>query len=91
MYTKDKLLINFIDAVEYARAGVDLLITYHSSLNYSEFGDSGNACYSPNAKELTDTFKKICKENNILSSPEECFNYIYELPEKYQQLSLFLD
>ena len=46
---------------------------------------------SPNAKELTDTFKKICKENNILSSPEECFNYMYELPEKYQQLSLFLD
>ena len=46
---------------------------------------------SPNAKELTGIFKKICKENNILSSPEECFNYMYELPEKYHQLSLFLD
>ena len=46
---------------------------------------------SPNAKELTLVLKKICKENNILSSPEECFNYMYELPEKYHQLSLFLD
>ncbi|MCR5735179.1 MAG: radical SAM protein [Lachnospiraceae bacterium] len=44
---------------------------------------------SPNAKELTGVFKKICKENNILSTPEECFAFLNELPEKYPQLSLF--
>ena len=45
---------------------------------------------SPDAKELTGIFKKICKENNILSTPEECFAFMNELPEKYPQLSFFL-
>ncbi|MBR6095156.1 MAG: radical SAM protein [Lachnospiraceae bacterium] len=44
---------------------------------------------SPNAKELTEIFQRICKENGILSTPEECFRYLSELPDKYQQLSLF--
>ena len=44
---------------------------------------------SPNAAALTETFRRILKANNILSSPEECFRYMYELPEKYPQLSLF--
>ena len=44
---------------------------------------------SPNAKELTEIFQRICRENGILSDPEECFRYMSELPEKYQQLSLF--
>ena len=44
---------------------------------------------SPNAGALTEAFQRICKANNILSSPEECFRYMYELPEKYPQLSLF--
>ena len=43
---------------------------------------------SPNAKELTEIFQRICKENGILSTPDECFRYMSELPEKYQQLSL---
>ncbi len=44
---------------------------------------------SPNAKELTEIFQRICRENGILSDSEECFRYMSELPEKYQQLSLF--
>ena len=44
---------------------------------------------SPNTKELTEIFQRICRENGILSDPEECFRYMSELPEKYQQLSLF--
>ena len=44
---------------------------------------------SPKAKELTAIFKKICGENGILSSPEECFQFIHELPEKYSQMSIF--
>ncbi len=44
---------------------------------------------SPKTKELTEIFQRICRENGILSGPEECFRYMSELPEKYQQLSLF--
>lgn len=44
---------------------------------------------SPKAKELTGIFQRFCKAHGILSSPEECFRYMTELPEKYPQLSLF--
>ena len=44
---------------------------------------------SPNAKELRTLFKRICKDNGIMSSPDECFAYMQEMPEKYQQLSIF--
>lgn len=44
---------------------------------------------SPNARDLTVIFKKICKENSIMSDPEECFRYMNELPEKYTQMSIF--
>lgn len=43
---------------------------------------------SPNAKELTAIFQRICKENGILSTPDECFRFMSELPDHYQQLSL---
>ena len=43
---------------------------------------------SPNAKELTAIFQRICKENGILATPEECFRFMSELPDHYQQLSL---
>ena len=44
---------------------------------------------SPNAKELTAIFQRICKENGILSTPDECFRFMSELPDDYHQLSLF--
>ncbi|MBO6014477.1 MAG: radical SAM protein [Oscillospiraceae bacterium] len=44
---------------------------------------------SPNANELTKVFQKICRENRILSNPEDCFGFIREFPEKYPQLSIF--
>ena len=44
---------------------------------------------SPNAEQLTEIFRRICRENGILSTPEECFSYLNELPEKYPQMSLF--
>ncbi len=44
---------------------------------------------SPNARDLTEIFKKICKENRIMSDPEECFRYMNDLPEKYTQMSIF--
>ena len=44
---------------------------------------------SPKAGELKDLFQRTCKENGILSTPEECFRFMNELPEKYSQMSIF--
>ena len=44
---------------------------------------------SPNAKALLGILRRICKENGMLSNPYECFKYMNELPDKYQQMSLF--
>ena len=44
---------------------------------------------SPNAQELRRIFREICKTNGILSTPEECFGFMQEMPEKYTQISLF--
>ena len=44
---------------------------------------------SPRARELTQIFRKICEQNGILSSPEACFAYMSELPDKYPQMSIF--
>ncbi|MBQ3429522.1 MAG: radical SAM protein [Mogibacterium sp.] len=44
---------------------------------------------SPNAKELTAVYKRICRENSMMSTPEECFSFMRELPEKNSQISLF--
>ena len=44
---------------------------------------------SPNAQELRGIFREICKANGILSTPEECFGFMQEMPEKYTQISLF--
>ena len=38
---------------------------------------------------LTEIFQRICMENGILSSPEDCFRFMSELPEKYPQMSIF--
>ena len=44
---------------------------------------------SPKAKELTDLFHRICEDNGMLSSPDECFRYMNQLPEKSPQMSIF--
>ena len=44
---------------------------------------------SPNAKELTAVYKRICRENSMMSTPEECFSFMRELPEKNSQISIF--
>ena len=44
---------------------------------------------SPRAAELRAILQKICREHGILSTPEECFAFMQELPEQYPQLSLF--
>ncbi len=44
---------------------------------------------SPHAGKLTEIFQKICRENGILSRPEDCFRFMEEFPEKYRQLTVF--
>ncbi len=44
---------------------------------------------SPNARELKGLLLRICKDNKILSTPDECFGFMRELPDKYQQMSIF--
>ena len=44
---------------------------------------------SPRARELRALFQRICQETGMLSTPEACFAYMKELPEPYEQTSLF--
>ncbi|MBP5248892.1 MAG: radical SAM protein [Lachnospiraceae bacterium] len=44
---------------------------------------------SPNAEGLEELFRSICERNGMMASPEECFAFMQELPERYRQMSLF--
>ena len=44
---------------------------------------------SPHAKELMNLFRNICKEWGMLYRPEDCFGFMHELPDRYEQLSFF--
>ncbi len=44
---------------------------------------------SPRAKELMTVFRKICRTNGILSTPDECFAFMNEFPQRCSQLSIF--
>ncbi len=56
---------------------------YHSKYGYAY------EIPSDNSKELMKLFTEKCKENNIVHSVDECFRYLHEFPEKYEQLTLF--
>ena len=44
---------------------------------------------SPRAGELRALSQRICRNNGILCTPEACFAYLSELPERQAQMSLF--
>ena len=44
---------------------------------------------SPDAKHLMTVFKRFCHQNGLIYTPEECFAYMREFPDKYEQISLF--
>ena len=44
---------------------------------------------SPNTKRLMSVFANTCRAHGILCTPDACFAYLGEFPEKYRQLSLF--
>ncbi|MBR6091076.1 MAG: radical SAM protein [Anaerolineaceae bacterium] len=43
----------------------------------------------PDAGNLMRIFRRVCMDNNILCTPEECFSFLGEFPEKAGQISLF--
>ena len=45
---------------------------------------------SPDSEKLTGLFRTFCREHGILYRPEECFDYMNRLPEKFRQMT-FLD
>ncbi|MCR5166317.1 MAG: radical SAM protein [Oscillospiraceae bacterium] len=44
---------------------------------------------SPDSARLMRLFTDTCKRNGILCTPDECFRYLNEFPEQYQQMSFF--
>ena len=56
--------------------GFSCLITYY---NYLEKGW---------LLKLNDFFHQFCEKKGILHTPDDCFQYLTELPEPYEQLSL---
>ena len=40
-------------------------------------------------RKLMDYFHRVCREHNIMDTPEECFAYLNEFPENVTQMSLF--
>ncbi|MBR4928754.1 MAG: radical SAM protein [Oscillospiraceae bacterium] len=44
---------------------------------------------SPHAKELKKIFSSFCRDNGMISDPDECFRYMHELPDRYEQISMF--
>ncbi len=53
------------------------------------YGNSYNVP-SPNSKKLMSIFEDTCEAHNILYKPNDCFSYLNDLPEKYEQLTLDL-
>ena len=44
---------------------------------------------SPNERALMKIFREICSTHGIMSTPDECFRYLNELPAKDVQISMF--
>ncbi|MCI5873818.1 MAG: radical SAM protein [Roseburia sp.] len=56
---------------------------YHRRYGYSyELASDRN-------EELMKIFRDKCRENGIVYQADECFQYLHEFPEKYEQLKLF--
>ena len=44
---------------------------------------------SPRAKELMGLFWNTCRQHGLLCTPEDCFAYLNDFPEPFEQTSLF--
>ena len=42
---------------------------------------------SPDSNRLMDLFTSFCRDHGMMYRPDECFEYMHTLPEKYRQMS----
>lgn len=73
---------------EYYYAALDKHFPGLKQRYIAAYGNSYNLP-SPNEKQLLRVFHSICKANEMMDTPEECFGYMRELPERFVQQSLF--
>ncbi len=73
---------------EYYYAALD---KYFPGLKRKYINTYGNAYELPsqNNDQLMRKFMSVCRENNILCTPDACFRYLHELPDRYEQMSIF--
>ncbi len=64
---------------------------YFPGLKRKYINTYGNAYElpSPNNEQLMGKLRSVCRENNILCTPDACFEYLHELPDRYEQMSIF--
>ncbi len=64
---------------------------YFPGLKRKYINTYGNAYElpSPNNDQLMGKLRSVCRENNILCTPDACFEYLHELPDRYEQMSIF--
>ena len=74
---------------EYYYAALD---RYFPGLKERYIRTYGNAYElpSPNSRQLMELFRSYCRDHGMMCRPEECFDYLYHLPDKFEQMS-FLD
>ena len=74
---------------EYYYAALD---RYFPGLKERYIRTYGNAYEvpSPNSRQLMELFRSFCRKHEMMYRPEECFDYMNRLPEKFEQIS-FLD
>lgn len=73
---------------EYYYAALDRHFPGMKQRYISSYGNSYELP-SPNAKELMKLLVEICEEHDILCKWEECFQYLQEFPDKFEQMSIF--
>lgn len=74
---------------EYYYAALD---RYFPGLKERYIRTYGNAYElpSPNSRQLMELFRSYCRDHGMMCRPEECFDYLNHLPDKFEQMS-FLD
>ena len=73
---------------EYYYAALDKYFPGLKEKYIERFGNAYNVP-SPNSRYLMKLFKDFCKEYDIISDPDECFRYLAEFPEQFEQMSIF--
>lgn len=73
---------------EYYYRALDRYFPGMSGRYRERYGDAYEVV-SDNSDELMKVFHAECEKRGILHTPEDCFRYTSELPEKYRQMSIF--